>query len=119
LKAGNVRSCRFQPIEEIPEPLIEVVDVEGGDFHSEAWLNSPMVIDLMRAVMSSHRIGDAPSSALLGGHHVDIARYEEHLLAPAFEALQFQRVMLADGFDTFKLLPAFLATILVGRHGLR
>jgi hypothetical protein len=78
-----------------------------------------MVIDLMLAVMSSRRIGDAASSALLGGHHVDIARYKGHLLAPAFGALQFQRFMLGDGLPAFKLLPAFLATILVGRHGLK
>jgi hypothetical protein len=57
--------------------------------------------------------------AFLGGHHVDIARYEGHLLAPAFGAFQFQRFMLGDGFDTFKLLPALLATILVGRHKLK
>ena len=59
------------------------------------------------------------SLALLGGHHVDIPRYEGHLLAPAFGALQFQRFMLGDGLGAFKLLPAFLATILVGRHGLK
>ena len=68
--------------------------------------------------MSSRRIGDAPSSALLGGHHVDIAWYKGQLLAPAFGALQFQRFMLGDGLPAFKLLPAFLATILVGRHKL-
>jgi hypothetical protein len=51
------------------------------------------------------------SLALLGGHHVDIARYKGHLLAPAFGALQFQRFMLGDGLRAFKLLPAFLATI--------
>jgi hypothetical protein len=27
--------------------------------------------------------------------------------------------MLGDGFDTFKLFPALLATILVGRHKLK
>jgi hypothetical protein len=27
--------------------------------------------------------------------------------------------MLGDGLRAFKLLPAFLATILVGRHGLK
>jgi hypothetical protein len=57
--------------------------------------------------------------ALLGGHHVDIARYKGHLLAPAAGALQFQRFMLGDGLRAFKLLPALLATILVGRHGLK
>ena len=62
----------------------------------------------------------APSwSALLGGHHVDIARDEGHLLAPAFGALQFQRLMLGDGLGAFKLRPAFVATILVSRHGLK
>jgi hypothetical protein len=59
------------------------------------------------------------SLALLGGHHVDIARYKGHLLAPAFWALQFQRFMLGDGLRAFKLLPAFLATVLVSRHGLK
>ena len=59
------------------------------------------------------------SLALLGGHHVDIARYKGHLLASTFGALQFQRFMLGDGLRSFKLLPAFLATILVGRHGLK
>ena len=47
------------------------------------------------------------SSALLGGHHVDIARYKGHLLAPAAGALQFQRFMLGDGLRAFKLLPHF------------
>jgi hypothetical protein len=57
------------------------------------------------------------SLALLGGHHVDIARYKGHLLAPAFGALQFQRFMLGDGLRAFK--SAFLATVLVSRHGLK
>src|SRR5262249_54131785 len=35
----------------------------------------------------------------------------------AFGALQFKRLMLGDGFRALKLLPAFLATIFVGRHG--
>src|SRR6478672_8474609 len=56
------------------------------------------------------------SLALLGGHHVDIARYKGHLLAPAFGALQFQRFMLGDGLRAFKRLSAFVAAILVGRH---
>jgi hypothetical protein len=61
----------------------------------------------------------APSwSALLGGHHIDIARDKRHLLAPAFGALQFQCFVLGDGVGALKLLPAFFATILVGRHGL-
>jgi hypothetical protein len=61
----------------------------------------------------------APSClALLGGHRVDIARDKRHLLAPAFGALQFQCFMLGDGLSALKLLPAFIATILVGRHGL-
>ena len=47
------------------------------------------------------------SLAFLGGHHVDIARYKGHFLAPAFGALQFQRFMLGDGLRAFKLLPAF------------
>ena len=55
------------------------------------------------------------SLALLGGHHIDIARYKRHLLVPAFGALQFKRFMLGDGLGALKLLPAFLATILVGR----
>ena len=33
LKAGNVRSRAAEPIEEIGEPLVDVVDVEGRDFH--------------------------------------------------------------------------------------
>jgi len=57
--------------------------------------------------------------ALLGGHYVDVVRHKGHLLAPAFGALHFQRFVLGDGFCTIKLLPAFLATILVGRHGLK
>ena len=57
--------------------------------------------------------------ALLGSHHVDIARYEGHLRAPAFGAVQFQRFMLGDGLGALKLLPALLATILVGRHKLK
>ena len=57
--------------------------------------------------------------ALLGGHHVDIAQYKGHLLASTFGALQFQRFMLGDGLRAFKLLPAFLATVLVSRHGLK
>src|SRR6476660_9091347 len=56
--------------------------------------------------------------ALLGGHHVDVARHKGHLLAPALGALRFYGFMLGDGLSAFKLLPAFLATILVGRHGL-
>ena len=48
------------------------------------------------------------SLALLGGHHVDIARYKEHLLAPATGALQFHRFMRGDGLRALKLLPAFL-----------
>ena len=59
------------------------------------------------------------SSAFLGGHHVDIARYKGHLLAPAFGALQFQRFVLGNGLGALKLLPALLTTILVGRHGLK
>jgi hypothetical protein len=56
--------------------------------------------------------------ALFGGHHVDIARYIGHLLAPAFGAFRFFSFVLRDGLGTFKLLTAFLATILVSRHGL-
>ena len=56
--------------------------------------------------------------ALLGGHHVDIARHKGDLLAPALGALRFHGFMLGDGLGAFKLLPAFLATILVGWHGL-
>jgi hypothetical protein len=41
------------------------------------------------------------------------------LLAPAFGALEFQRFMLGDGLGAFKLLPALLATRLVGRHKLK
>jgi hypothetical protein len=55
------------------------------------------------------------SLALLGGHHVNIARDKGHLLAPALGALRFHGFMLGDCFGAFKLLPAFLATILVGR----
>ena len=44
------------------------------------------------------------SLALLGGHHVDIARYKGHPLAPAAGALQFQRFMLGDGLRAFKLV---------------
>ena len=36
-------------------------------------------------------------SALLGGHHVDIARLKGHFLAPAFGALHFQPFVLGDG----------------------
>jgi hypothetical protein len=52
------------------------------------------------------------------GHHVDIARDKGHLLAPALGALRFHGFMLGDCFGAFKLLPALLATILVGRRGL-
>jgi hypothetical protein len=57
------------------------------------------------------------SLALLGGHHVDLPRHKGHLLAPAFGARWFRDLMLGDGVSAFKLLPALLATILVGRHG--
>jgi len=57
-------------------------------------------------------------SALLGGEHVDIAGHERYLLAPALGARRFQGFVLGDGFGALKLLSAFLATILVGRHGL-
>jgi hypothetical protein len=54
-------------------------------------------------------------SALLGGDHVDIARHERYLLAPALGARRFQGFVLGDGFGALKLLSAFLATILVGQ----
>ena len=57
-------------------------------------------------------------SALFGGHHVHIARHKGHLLASAFGTLRYHCFVLGDAFCALKLLPAFLATILVGRHGL-
>ena len=45
--------------------------------------------------------------ALLGGHHVDSARYKGHLLAPAHRALRFLGLMLGDALGAFELLPAF------------
>src|SRR6516225_6337071 len=54
--------------------------------------------------------------ALLGSHHVDGARYKRHPLTPTLGAFRFRGLMLSDGLNPFKLLPAFLATILVGRH---
>ena len=56
-------------------------------------------------------------SALLRCHHEDAARYKGNRLAPALGALQFRRFMLGDGLGALEPFPAFLATILVGRHG--
>src|SRR5262249_3938014 len=56
--------------------------------------------------------------ALLRGHHVDPAGHKGHLLATAFWVFRFRRFVLGNGLGAFKLLPAFLATILVGWHGL-
>ena len=73
------------------------------------------------SVPSLQQPGDSPCSialALFGGHHIDIARYIGHLLAPAFGAFRFFSFMLRDGLGTFKFLSALLTTILVGRHGL-
>jgi hypothetical protein len=56
--------------------------------------------------------------ALFGGHHVDIARQKRDLLAPALGASRLHGLMLGNGLGALKLLPAFLATILVSRHKL-
>jgi hypothetical protein len=61
-------------------------------------------------------ISDAGMLALFGRHDEDIARHEGHLPAPALRAFQFRRFMLGDGFRALELLPAFLATILIGWH---
>jgi hypothetical protein len=39
--------------------------------------------------------------ALLGGHHVDIARHKIHLLTPALGAFRFRGFMLGDGLGAF------------------
>jgi hypothetical protein len=47
-------------------------------------------------------------------------RHDPHkgnLLAPALGTLRFHRFMLGDGFGALEPVPAFLATVLIGRHG--
>jgi hypothetical protein len=78
-----------------------------------------LVSGLSSPVASAAPMTDFPSGllALLGSHHIDIARYKAHFLAPALGARRFRGFMLGDGLGAFKLLPALLATIVVGWHG--
>jgi hypothetical protein len=44
--------------------------------------------------------------------------HEGDLLAPTLRALRFHRYMLGDGLGALEPLSAFLATVLISRHGL-
>ena len=57
-------------------------------------------------------------SALLRCHHENTAWHEGDLLAPTLRALRFHRYMLGDGLGALEPLSAFLATVLISRHGL-
>jgi hypothetical protein len=56
--------------------------------------------------------------ALLGCHHEDTPRNEGDLLAPTLRALRFHCFMFRDGLGALEPFSAFLATVLISRHGL-
>src|SRR5262249_4606835 len=65
-----------------------------------------------RGVLPDNRLLCLSSS----GHHVDGAGYKRHLLTPTLGAFRFLGLMLSEGLNAFKLLPAFLVTISIGGH---
>jgi hypothetical protein len=115
------RAPRTQPIEKIGKPLVDVVDAESGNLHSEAYKKMVRRSDAANAGTGSAPLSETTSLldvlALLGGHHVDVARHKRHFLASALGARRLLGFMLGDGLAAFKLLPALIATILVGGHG--